>query len=226
MRALWPSDRWQPLGCRRAFVETDSQVHTIMNAEFDYQGILSGDILALQGLFRWILGKIRTQFGPQLDSSSDQVAIDTMEKVLEVLEKEKKLEAPVRGDDVFRGYVFKIAKNCALEHLRKLERQLRRHPEVSFDGALENALAGQTVSDGIVEDHLRDMVRRVLAAIKRLPDKLRVFILAWMKFKVQNPAGTLEEFATTRKLSAGNAATIKHRAVRMLRDILSEGGEP
>lgn len=120
----------------------------------------------------------------------------------------------------FSSWIFKIASNLCIDHLR------RRRPELlSMDAPVqgeEGDFSRQFISgEGDPEEALeRQEIGRALAkAIDRLPPRYRLIILLR-----HQQCLSYEEIAASQDLPIGTVKARIHRARRMLRELLAEMG--
>ena len=120
----------------------------------------------------------------------------------------------LRGLDGFRGeasvrtWMLRIAVNAA----RSLGRRGRRRREVSLEGALEVAAAGQDAATRAVLD---DEVARVEAALAGLPEKQRLCV----GLRIQEGLG-YAEIGRIAGCSEASARVNYHYGVQRLREVL------
>jgi RNA polymerase sigma-70 factor (ECF subfamily) len=121
-----------------------------------------------------------------------------------------------RGDSKFSSWLYRIATNRALTHLK---RRRRRAPTVDIDagphvegGALESA--GRDDPERLVLDD--EFRRRVRAAVLELPEQYRVVVtLFYLEER------SYKEVAATLGIPMGTLKTHLHRARALLRELLT-----
>ncbi len=122
-----------------------------------------------------------------------------------------------RGDAKFSSWLYRIATNRALTHLK---RRRRRAPSVDIDAGphIESAADVEPTltrpDDAVLESEFRERVRR---AVSRLPDRYRTVItLFYLEQR------SYREVADALGLPMGTLKTHLHRGRAMLREIISE----
>lgn len=146
---------------------------------------------------------------------AEDLAQDTFVKVLNHID---------RYDPAFKfsSWLFKIAHNVAIDHLRK-----RQVTTVSIDGAPDATSAEEVEATAIQlaaggEDPLQELTARELgAAIERAIDRLRPEYRACILLRHVEDR-SYEEIAATLDLPLGTVKTYIHRARHQLRAMLEE----
>lgn len=117
-----------------------------------------------------------------------------------------------RQDTPFVPWMFRIARNACVDHLRRSA--IEAKPSADIERVAEAAGADAAVAAKATEDDRCELVRRALLA---LPAAVReVLVLSRFEFK------TYEEIATVLGCSAGAARVRAHRAIKQLRDAYLE----
>ena len=106
-----------------------------------------------------------------------------------------------RGQSTFRVWLFRIARNAIANERRRR----RRHPVVPLDGAVFTLAP----SDPAGEAERRDDVRRVLAAVGRLPEERRQALHMRIVHEL-----TPAEIGAILGRSEGAVRVLVHRALR------------
>lgn len=114
-----------------------------------------------------------------------------------------------RGDSSFRTWLYQIATNASLNHIKK-----RKHTEVEAEDSLPGNGAGPL--SRMVDREQRDLVRQ---AITRLPERQRLALI----LRVYNGLSCLET-AQAMGCSEGAVKAHYHHAVKNLKGMLKESG--
>lgn len=125
----------------------------------------------------------------------------TQEVFLKMLKKAKSF----RGDGSFRAWMFSIARNVALQHLRRHKlRQTEELDEASMEGLADSRSAEQSAAG-------RQKVALVMQAMASLPAAMQEVILLG-RFEFDN----YEELGQALNCNAGTARVRMHRAMNLL----------
>ena len=114
-----------------------------------------------------------------------------------------------RGEGSFRGWMFNIARNVTLDHLRKTRRQQSESIDEAFaeDGLTDHRSAEQAAAGS-------EKMQRVIQALARLPAAAQEVI--WLgRFEFDN----YKELGQALACNAGTARVRMHRAMSQLNDI-------
>jgi len=130
-----------------------------------------------------------------------------------------------RGDSKFSSWLYRIATNRALTHLKRHRRRavtvdIEAGPHIEA-GALDDGRGEETSPEVMVRDD--EFRRAVRAAVLELPEQYRVVVtLFYLEER------SYKEVAATLGIPMGTLKTHLHRARALLRDILTkhnlEGG--
>jgi RNA polymerase sigma-70 factor (ECF subfamily) len=130
-----------------------------------------------------------------------------------------------RGDSKFSSWLYRIATNRALTHLKKRRRRavtvdIAAGPHIEA-GAIDDGRRAETSPELAVRD--AEFRRAVRAAVLELPEQYRVVVtLFYLEER------SYKEVAATLGIPMGTLKTHLHRARALLRDILTghdlEGG--
>jgi RNA polymerase sigma-70 factor (ECF subfamily) len=130
-----------------------------------------------------------------------------------------------RGDSKFSSWLYRIATNRALTHLKKRRRRavtvdIEAGPHIEA-GAIDDGRRDETSPELAVRDE--EFRRAVRAAVLELPEQYRVVVtLFYLEER------SYKEVAATLGIPMGTLKTHLHRARALLRDILTkrdlEGG--
>jgi len=142
------------------------------------------------------------------ESDAEDVAQETFLRAYRALPR-------FRGDSKFSSWLYRIATNRSLTHLK---RRKRRATTVDIDAgphiearSKEPSPIG-TPEDAVLDDEFR---RRVRAAVERLPEQYRVVVTL---FYLQERS--YKEVAATLGIPMGTLKTHLHRARALLKEIL------
>jgi RNA polymerase sigma-70 factor (ECF subfamily) len=191
----------------------DAVLGTLMSFDNEAVRLRGGDVESLarlveryqHRLYRYLLRLVSQP------SAAEDLFQQTWLRVLERI----RFYDPKRS---FEGWLFAVAHNLAIDHLR------RRKPE-SLDAPLPS---GETPSDlarsdspGALEDVLsREKAKCVAGAVSELPEAFREVIT--LRFEEEMK---LEEIATVLALPVGTVKTRLHRAMKALRLILGKNAD-
>lgn len=114
-----------------------------------------------------------------------------------------------RGDSSFKTWLYQIATNTSLNHIKK-----RKYTEVEAEESLPGN--GASPLSRIIDREQRDLVRR---AISRLPERQRLALV----LRVYNGL-SCQETAQAMGCSEGAVKAHYHHAVQNLKGILKESG--
>ena len=116
-----------------------------------------------------------------------------------------------------RAWIYAIATNLFRDHLRKKRVRLSFMNRAESDPSSTRFLSSDDVASPDTKIEQREMAATVLQALDKLPLKMRqVFILREIeRFSYEEIAGLL-------KLPLGTAKSRQHRAIRMIRQELTE----
>jgi RNA polymerase sigma-70 factor (ECF subfamily) len=132
--------------------------------------------------------------------------------VQDVFMRMLKYKATFKDDSTFVPWMFGIARNACVAHLRRAP-----HDHVS-EAELDRAPAEAMIDHDPAAEQQSELVRR---ALLKLPvDRREVLVLSRYEFK------TYEEIARALGCSVGAVKVRSHRAIKQLREIyLSMAGE-
>lgn len=144
------------------------------------------------------------------EDDAEDVAQETFLRAYRALPK-------FRGDSKFSSWLYRIATNRALTHLK---RRRRRAPTVDIEAG-PHVEGGALGSDGrddpgrlVLDDEFR---RRIRAAVLELPEQYRVVVtLFYLEER------SYKEVAATLGIPMGTLKTHLHRARALLRELLTK----
>ncbi|MCH9695108.1 MAG: sigma-70 family RNA polymerase sigma factor [Gammaproteobacteria bacterium] len=173
--------------------------------------VARGDASCLGTLFERH-NKAVYQYCRQMTRHSAQAEDLTQEVFLRLLRK----ASSFKGRGTFKGWMFNIARNITLDHLRAMQRRGVDTPvEESMDGVVENRSAEQAASGSQSMEVLR-------TALGRLPETVQEII--WLgRFEFDS----YEELGQALGCKSGTARVRMHRAMQQLNaEFTSINGAP
>ncbi len=191
----------------------------------DYKSLSDQEIVALarkgkEAAYRELIGRYQR---PVLSliyrivrdrEKAEDLAQETFIKVLNAIDR-------YNPSFKFSSWIFKIAHNTALDHLRKREPQtlsLEGSPHALTSDELESSALTAVSSDENPEEYAshRELGAELDAAIARLRPEYRTAIVLW-----HHEARPYEEIAEVMGLPLGTVKTYIHRARNELRQHLA-----
>ena len=173
--------------------------------------VARGDASCLGTLFERH-NKAVYQYCRQMTRHSAQAEDLTQEVFLRILKK----ASSFKGNGTFKGWMFNIARNMTLDHLRAMQRRGATAPvEESMEGVVENRTAEQAASGS----QNMDMLKKALG---QLPETVQEII--WLgRFEFDS----YEELGQALGCKAGTARVRMHRAMQQLNaEFASINGAP
>lgn len=174
-------------------------------------GVRRGDSDAVVTAYRVLSGPV---YGYLLNQSRDPVwAQDlTADVFLEVMEGASRFQGPPSG---FRAWVFRIARNSFIDHVRKESR--RRHESV--EAAEEAGRLPESSADPERDALSHVETERILEVMEDLsPDQREVLLL---RLVADLPIAEVAEIVGK---TPGAVKALQHRALRSLENRLEAGG--